>query len=48
MIKLSFPKNNVVSGKTAFFVIAPFCTPHSTCLLTLIFDRAALYGNAVL
>ena len=25
-------KNKVVTGKTPFFVIGPFCTPHSICL----------------
>ena len=27
-----FSKNQVVSGKTPFFVIGPFCTVHSICL----------------
>ena len=27
-----FQKNKVVSGKSAFFVIGPFCTPRSICL----------------
>ena len=27
--KLNFWKNKVVSGKTPFFVIGPFCTPYS-------------------
>ena len=29
---LTFQKNNVVSGKTLFFVIDPFCTPDSVYL----------------
>ena len=27
-----FLKNKVVTGKTPFFVIGPFCTHHSICL----------------
>ena len=30
--KLNFRKNKVVTGKTPFFVIGSFCTPHSICL----------------
>ena len=29
-----FSKNKVVSDKTPFFVVDPFCTPHSICLNT--------------
>ena len=32
ILKLNFQKNEVVSGKSPFFVIGPFCTPHSICL----------------
>ena len=31
-LKQNFRKYKVVSGKTPFFVIGPFCTPHSICL----------------
>ena len=31
-LKQNFWKNKVVTGKTRFFVIGPFCTPHSICL----------------
>ena len=31
-LKQSFRKNKVVTGKTLFFVIDSFCTPHSICL----------------
>ena len=31
-LKQSFWKNKVVTGKAPFFVISPFCTPHSICL----------------
>ena len=30
--KQNFQKNKVVTGKTPFFVIGPFCTHHSICL----------------
>ena len=30
--QIEFPKSKVVIGKTLFFVIGPFCTPHSICL----------------
>ena len=30
--KFSKKKKNVVTGKSAFFVIGSFCTPHSICL----------------
>ena len=29
-----FQKNEVVTGKTPFFVIGPFCSRHSICLMT--------------
>ena len=32
MLKQNFQKNTVDTGKTTFFVIDPFCTPHSICL----------------
>ena len=46
-LKQKFQKNEVVTGKTPFFVIAPFCT-HYTILfiLTLPSDMAVLYGNS--
>ena len=31
-LKLNFQKNEAVKGKSKFFVIGPFCTPHSICL----------------
>ena len=31
-LKLNFQKNKVGIGKTPFFVIGPFCTPHSIWL----------------
>ena len=31
-LKQIFRKNKIVTGKTQFFVIGPFCTPHSICL----------------
>ena len=31
-LKQNFRKNKVVTGKTRFFVIGLFCTPHSICL----------------
>ena len=31
-LKQNFRKRKVVTGKTLFFVIGPFCTPHSICL----------------
>ena len=33
-LKLNFQKIKVVAGKTPFFVIGPFYTPHSVCLNT--------------
>ena len=38
-------KTNIVTGKTPFFVIGLFCTPHSICLNILASDRAVLYKN---
>ena len=32
-LKQNFQKYKVVTGKTPFFVIVPFCTHHSICLL---------------
>ena len=42
-VKQNFQKNKVVTGKTLFFVIDPFCSCHST----LASDRAVLKGNDV-
>ena len=30
--QIKFLKNEVVGGKRPFFVMGPFCTPHSVCL----------------
>ena len=30
--EIKFQKNKVVTGKTPFCVVDPFCTPHSICL----------------
>ena len=30
-LKQNFQKNKVVTGKTPFFVMGPFCTHHSSC-----------------
>ena len=38
-MKKKFQKNKVVTGKTPFFVIGPFCTCHSF-VLTLASDMA--------
>ena len=32
ILKINLQKNNVVSGKTLFNAIGPFCTPRSICL----------------
>ena len=32
-LKQNFRKNKVATGKTPFFVIDPFCTPQSICLI---------------
>ena len=31
-LKENFQKNKVVTCKTPFFVVGPFCTNHSVCL----------------
>ena len=31
-MKQNFQKYKIDTGKTAYFVIGPFCTPHSSCL----------------
>ena len=31
-MNLNFQKSYVVSGKSKFFVLDPFCTPYSICL----------------
>ena len=45
-LKQNFRKNKVVTGKIPFFVIGPFCTPHSVCL-NLATDREVLFGNVL-
>ena len=49
-LKQNFRKNWVVTGKTPFFVIGPFCTPYSICVNIgfLQSSFAVLYGNAML
>ena len=42
--KAKFSKNKVVTDKTPFFVIGPYCTPYSMCV-NIGLGRAALYGN---
>ena len=42
-----FSKNKVVTGKTRFFVIGPFHTLDSVCLI-LASDRTVLYENVSL
>ena len=44
-LKQNFRKNKVVTGKTPFFVIGPFCTPDSICLINGFFSQGSLYGN---
>ena len=44
MLKQNFQNNKVVTGKTPYFVIDPFRTPHSI-YLNIACDRAVLYGN---
>ena len=39
-----FWKNKVVTGKTSFFVIGPFCTTHFICL-NMASDRVVLFRN---
>ena len=46
-LKQEFRKGKVGDGRTSFFVIGPFCTPHSF-VLTLASDRVVLYGNVML
>ena len=43
--EIKFSKNKGVHGKTLFFWQGQFCTPHSICLLTLVFDKTFLYEN---
>ena len=38
-------RKNVLTGKTPFFVIGPFCIPYSFFFLTLASDRTVLYEN---
>ena len=45
LIETKFEKNKVVSGKTPFFLIVPFCTHHSICLNFFFFNMAVLYEN---
>ena len=47
MLKLNFQNNEIVSGKSLFFVIGPFCTPHSV-ILTLAFNRTVCNENVAL
>ena len=47
MHKLNSQKYEVVSGKSSFFLIDPFCT-HIQFVLTLAFDMALLYENVAL
>ena len=42
--KAKFSKNKVVTDKTPFFVIDPYCTPYSMCV-NIGLGRAVLYGN---
>ena len=44
--EIKFSKNKGIGGKTPFFLKGQFCTPHNFCLITLVLDNAALYGNA--
>ena len=44
-LKQNFQKNKVVTGKTPFFAIGPFCTHHSICLTLASDNIAVLYGN---
>ena len=46
--KQNFQKNKIVTGKTLFFVIGPFCTHTILFVLTLASDLTILYGNYVL
>ena len=43
-MKQNFRKNNVVTGKTPFFVLGLLCSHHSICL-TLASDMGVLYDN---
>ena len=42
--KEKFSKNKVVTDKTPFFVMDPYCTPYSMCV-NIGLGRAVLYGN---
>ena len=42
-MKQNFQKNKAVTGKTPFFEIDLFCTPHSVLMLAS--ERVVLYGN---
>ena len=44
-LKQQFHQKKVVTGKTASFVVGPFCTLQSIFVLTLTSGRALLYGN---
>ena len=43
-MKQNFQKNKLVTGKTPFFVIRPFCS-HYSIVITMASDMAVLYGN---
>ena len=43
-MKQNFQKNKLVTGKTPFFVIHPFCS-HYSIVITMASDMAVLYGN---
>ena len=48
-LKQNFWKNEVVTGKTPFFVIGPFCTlPFNTSEHSLVSDRPVWFGNVTL
>ena len=44
IVHTKFLKNKVVTGKTSFFVIGPFCTHHSI-VFTLASNMVVLYGK---
>ena len=43
--KQNFRKNKIVTGKTMFFMICPFCTPHSICHLNIGFWQSSFVGK---
>ena len=46
--KQNFRKKKVATGKTPFFVIGPFCTPHFISLKNWASEGAVFYGNVAL